>query len=67
MARKFFNEFERGFEQDSPYREDIKRLGCIMNRDQLEQNDIISTFKVRDRYIFFFIISTWRGFMSDYR
>ena len=51
MARKFFNEFERGFEQDSPYREDIKRLGCIMNRDQLEQNDIISTFKVRDTKI----------------
>lgn len=47
MARKFYNEFEPGFEEDSPYREDIKRLGGIMNREQLEQNDIITTFKVR--------------------
>ena len=26
--------------------EDIKRLGSIVNRKQLEQNDIITTFKV---------------------
>ena len=34
------------FQVDSPYMEDIKRLGSIVNRKQLEQNDIITTFKV---------------------
>ena len=46
MARKFYNEFSVGFEMDSPYMEDIQRLGTITNRKQLEQNDIITTFKV---------------------
>lgn len=47
MAKKFYDEFAKGFEVDSPYMEDIKRLGSIVNRKQLEQNDIITTFKVR--------------------
>ena len=46
MARKFYNEFSVGFEADSPYMEDIQRLGNINNRKQLEQSDTITTFKV---------------------
>lgn len=46
-ARNFYNEFAKGFGEDSPYIEDIRRLATVTNKKQLAQNDVITTFKVR--------------------
>ena len=47
---------------DSPYYTDIQRLGMVKNQQQLEQNDIITTFKVRQ-----FIIRLYRDSFISFK